>query len=140
MREAWVGKISWRRSWQPTLVFLPEESHWQRSLAGCSPWGRKDLDTTELLILSTRKYWQSFDSFLNSIKKLPCKNSNTCRSRIVLKTDAWKKAHVVISNIWLVSYYLYLFPLSLDYFEANFRHSMTKFFSMNLKKIKIFKK
>ena len=33
----WVEKISWRRAWQPTLVFLPEESHGQRSLEGYSP-------------------------------------------------------------------------------------------------------
>ena len=32
---------------QHTLVFLPRESHGQRSLAGYSPWGRKELDTTE---------------------------------------------------------------------------------------------
>ena len=31
-----VRKIPWRRAWQPTLVFLPGESHGQRSLAGCS--------------------------------------------------------------------------------------------------------
>ena len=31
---------------QHTLVFLPRESHGQRSLAGYSPWGRKELDTT----------------------------------------------------------------------------------------------
>jgi len=37
----WVGKLSWRRKQQPTLVFLPGESHGQRSLAGYSPWGRK---------------------------------------------------------------------------------------------------
>ena len=35
---SWVGKIPWRRKWQPTLVFLPGESHGQRSLAGYSPW------------------------------------------------------------------------------------------------------
>ena len=34
-----VGKIPWRRAWQPTLVFLPGEPHGQRSLAGYSPWG-----------------------------------------------------------------------------------------------------
>ena len=34
-----VGKILWRRKWQPTPVFLPGESHGQRSLAGYSPWG-----------------------------------------------------------------------------------------------------
>ena len=33
----WVGKILWRRAWQPTLVFLPRESHGQRSLVGYSP-------------------------------------------------------------------------------------------------------
>ena len=39
----WVRKISWRRKWQPTPVFLPGESHAQRSLAGYSPWGHKEL-------------------------------------------------------------------------------------------------
>ena len=37
----WVGKIPWRRKWQPTSVFLPGKSHGQRSLAGYSPWGPK---------------------------------------------------------------------------------------------------
>ena len=37
--DFWVGKIPWRRKWQPTPVFLPGESHGQRSLAGYSPWG-----------------------------------------------------------------------------------------------------
>ena len=39
----WVEKI-WRRAWQPTPVFLPRESHGQRSLVGCSPRGHKELD------------------------------------------------------------------------------------------------
>ena len=39
----WVGKISWRRKWQPTLVFLPGESHGQRSLEGYSPQRHKGL-------------------------------------------------------------------------------------------------
>ena len=45
----WVGKISWRRASQPTPVFLPGESHWQKSLVGYSSWGRKELNTTEWL-------------------------------------------------------------------------------------------
>ena len=45
--DPWVRKIPWRRAWQPTPVFLPGESHGQRSLMGYSPWGRKELDTTE---------------------------------------------------------------------------------------------
>ena len=44
----WVGKIPWRRAWQPTRAFLPGESHGQRSLVGYSPWGCKKLDTTEV--------------------------------------------------------------------------------------------
>ena len=44
-----VGKIPWRRAWQPTPVFLPREFHGQRSLAGYSPWGRKESDKTEQL-------------------------------------------------------------------------------------------
>ena len=43
--DPWVRKIPWRRAWQPISVFLPGESHGQRSLAGYSPWSRKDLDT-----------------------------------------------------------------------------------------------
>ena len=46
--DPWVGKIPWRRKWQPTPVFLPRESHGQRSLAGYSPRGRKESDTTEV--------------------------------------------------------------------------------------------
>ena len=47
----WVGKIPWRREWQPTPVFLSGELHGQRSLAGYSPWGCKKLDVTEQLTL-----------------------------------------------------------------------------------------
>ena len=43
----WVRKIPWKRKWQPSPVFLPGESHGQRSLVGCNPWGPKELDTTE---------------------------------------------------------------------------------------------
>ena len=46
--DPWVGKIPWRRKWQPTPVFLPEEFHGQKSLMGCSPQGHKESDTTEL--------------------------------------------------------------------------------------------
>ena len=35
----WVGKIPWRREWKPTAVFLPGESHGQRSLMDYSPRG-----------------------------------------------------------------------------------------------------
>ena len=44
--DPWAGKIPCRRKRQPTPVFLPGESHGQRSLAGYSPWGRKETDMT----------------------------------------------------------------------------------------------
>ena len=40
--DHWIGKMPWRRPWQPTPVFLPGESHGQRSLAGHSLQGRKE--------------------------------------------------------------------------------------------------
>ena len=45
--DPWVGKIPLEGKWQPIPVFMPGESHGQRSLAGYDPWGHKELDTTE---------------------------------------------------------------------------------------------
>ena len=45
--DPWVGKMPWRRAEQPSPVFLPGESHGQRSLVGYSPWGRQESDMTE---------------------------------------------------------------------------------------------
>ena len=63
--RSWVGKIPWRRKWQPTPVVLPGKSHGRRSLVGCSPWSHKESDTTEQLTLwgayqvaQQRKQWQ----------------------------------------------------------------------------------
>ena len=44
--DPWVGKILWRRKWQPTLVFLPGKFHGQQSLAVYNPWGCKESDMT----------------------------------------------------------------------------------------------
>ena len=50
VQETWVGKIPWRRAWQPTPEFLPGESHGQRHLVGYTQWDRKglDMDMTEV--------------------------------------------------------------------------------------------
>ena len=45
--------MHWRRKWQPTPALLPGESRGGRSLVGYSPWGHKELDTTERLYLLT---------------------------------------------------------------------------------------
>ena len=44
-----LGRFPWGKKWQPTSVFLPGKSHGQGSLACCSPWGHKELGTTEQL-------------------------------------------------------------------------------------------
>ena len=47
-----LGSVSeswWRRQWHPTPVLSPEKSHGRRSLVGCCPWGREELDMTEWL-------------------------------------------------------------------------------------------
>ena len=58
----WVGKIPGRRNWQPTPVFLPEESHGRISLVVYSPQGREESDTTEQLHSLTH----NLDSILKS--------------------------------------------------------------------------
>ena len=56
MQETLVRSLGWEdplaRAWQLTAVFLPGESHGQRSLVGHSPWDHKQSDTTEQLTLS----------------------------------------------------------------------------------------
>ena len=57
------------RQWHPTPVLLPGKSHGRRSLVGCSPWGREELDTTEPLpshfpFMHWRRKWQPTPVFL----------------------------------------------------------------------------
>ena len=58
--DPWVGKILWRRKWQPTPILLPGKSHGQRSLVGCSPWGPKESDTNERLhfLSFSQRIWE----------------------------------------------------------------------------------
>ena len=69
--DPWVQKIPQRRKWQPTPVFLPGESHGQRSLVGYSPQGRKESDMTERLhfhfSLSLSKLIYGFNTILIKI-------------------------------------------------------------------------
>ena len=52
----WVRKISWRRKWQPTPVFLPGKSHGQRHLVGYSPW-KTNKDS---VVMQIRLFWIAF--------------------------------------------------------------------------------
>ena len=55
-------KVPWRRKWQPTPVFLPGESHGQRSLAGYHPWGHKESDRTEWWSICASRICSHFPS------------------------------------------------------------------------------
>ena len=57
--DPWIGMIPWRREWLPTPVFFLGESHGQRSLAGYSPWGCQESDTTEWLSMHIHTQEQS---------------------------------------------------------------------------------
>ena len=49
-------------AWQPTLIFLPAESHGQMSLVGYSPWGHQHLDVTEVISMHVHTPIQSKNS------------------------------------------------------------------------------
>ena len=62
--NVWVGNIPWRRKWLPIPIFLPDQSHGQRILAGYSPKCCKELDMTEHMHTS---WWSHNEGILNSL-------------------------------------------------------------------------
>ena len=66
----WVGKTPWRRAWKPTPVFLPGESHGQRSLVGYSPWGQKEPGMTE--VAQHTRIHSELHSTTDSEQKMAC--------------------------------------------------------------------
>ena len=79
--DPWVRKSLWRRKWLATPVFSPGKSHGQRSLAGYSPWGLTESDTTEY---THPLPWDSLQDPLSSLK---------------LKTLNWISTLLVFSEI-----------------------------------------
>ena len=67
--DPWGRKISWRRKWQPTPVFLPGEFHGQRSPASYSPWGGKESDMTEWLHFHFHLIQYKLDQLIRSIRR-----------------------------------------------------------------------
>ena len=66
----WLGKVSWRRAWKLTPVFMPGESHGQRSLVGYSPYGRKESDVTERILQMKKLKIRKLRNLLNCSKHL----------------------------------------------------------------------
>ena len=71
--DPWVRMIPWRRSWQLTLVFLPGESHGQRSLVGYSPQSHKELDTAEVENSAVATGLEKI-SFHSNLKEMQCQS------------------------------------------------------------------
>ena len=76
--KPWGMKIPWSRKRQPTLVFLPEESHGQRSLAGHSAWDHKESDTNVHLsrtwpTATTRRAWWANKDAANTLRVIGIK-------------------------------------------------------------------
>ena len=102
--DPWVRKVPWRKQWQPAPVLLPGESYGQRSLAGYSPCGRKELDMTEWLILSlplTVNLHRFTAALLWSICLV---NKQTCAKCICCLYNALKTLTVSLKGTSLMSY------------------------------------
>ena len=102
--DAWVQKIPWRRAWQPTQIFLPRESHEQRSLAGYSPWGHKELDPTEWLSRHAHKGSSGNLRVGRKIERSPCISLHPARASCpswlqhCLWEDATLRPHSTFDN------------------------------------------
>ena len=95
----WVGKIPWSREWQPTPVSLPGKFHGQKSLAGYSPWGCKESNTTECVHTHTHTHTHT---------ELPVKWTKSTNLKRLLwgwelgfSISSWKSflSHILF-NIW----------------------------------------
>ena len=85
----WVRKISWRRKWQPTPVFLLGNFRGQGSLAGSSPWDCKELDTTEHPCTHTHNQRQNQNAFYHKTHKY-ISNKYTIPYMHNTKSQPWK--------------------------------------------------
>ena len=112
---SWVKNIPWRREWQPVPVFLPGKFHGQKSLAGCSLWGCKELDMTEQLYTQAIRTKEAIHlifgiwEFAQSMKKLwvwgdvTWKQSGVSWSVKLVKMNSYalinRKAHAQTDNL-----------------------------------------
>ena len=114
--DPWVGKIPWRRKWQPAPGFLPGKFHGQKNLAGYSPWGHKESDTTEQL--STHK------SFEQSLIILIFRSFTTVNYfKLFVELRQWKSYLLGIMNkmIFIITKSIAIISLKLDWRSTNFK-------------------
>ena len=116
MQENWIQalgqEVPLRREWQPTLLFLPRESHGQRNLLGYSPWDQKELDITEWWIFTFHLLINFRDLELYFIPRYETINSkHSVFSNILIKFYHYKLIwmsysiiiyHLLIHQIFIV--------------------------------------
>ena len=98
---SWVRKIPCSRAWKSTPVFLPGESQGQRSLVGYSPWGRKESDTTEWIILCFIVYSKLTTAAIVSHSQTFCELQLSCVVSCTLpqsycSSHCWEVEHVLL--------------------------------------------
>ena len=96
--DPWVGKIFWRREQLPTPVFWPGEFHGQRSVAGFSPWGRKELDLAERLSLTFATHFICYKNVATAgwavyLSEYPC-------ARSLFLSPSPRMAHLGVLPFW----------------------------------------
>ena len=89
--DPWLRKIPLNRKWQPTPVFVLGKSHGQRSLAGYSPWGPKELDTTGQLSTHTHN-----DNVASSTLDLKWSSIKPCHDLLLPVTSRFGFARLVL--------------------------------------------
>ena len=99
--DPWVGKTAWSGKRQHTPVLLPVEFHGQKTLLGCSPWGHKESDTTEQLIIVLISTAHDFDRRKKIIKGFPggpIVRNQPCNARDTGLTPGLVWSHMPWSN------------------------------------------
>ena len=111
--DSWVGKIPWKRTWQPTSVLLPGESHGQRSLVGYSPQGHKRVGHANLTTQHTCTYLGALKLNMNlfyGLRAIPYKVLHTLRDS---HQGASLNKHIPIAVSMTMTFifkkYIYLF-------------------------------
>ena len=122
----WVGKIPWRRAWQPTPIFLPGESHRQRSLEGYTPQGRRAGHSWSDLVCTWLVNFFFQSSFYGTSKPL-----NVITSSVLIrgvKSQAWEW-DLCQHTVWNLSDHEFPSPCGVGdlFLKSSFHRSQSTF-------------
>ena len=99
----WIGKIPWRRAWQPTPVFLPEKSHGQRRLLGYRPESQRVGHNLSDLAQSKNQTEGSWTRYFKN-KEYSTESSET---GLVLYILSYYRCLIIIMICWDASWPMY---------------------------------